>query len=370
MNFAQKYRKESVYANDICREMEKGNENKTPLHVLGEAGIHQRIREFSVSNRPETILGQGDDAAVLRQAQGKETVVTKDLLVEGVHFDLMYCPLHHLGYKSVSVNVSDLVGMGAEPAHIVLGLGLPPKFTVEALDAFMEGVRLACNRYRIDLVGGDTVATLHDFFISITALGYVNAGEGILQSGAQKNELLCVSGNLGAAYAGFLMLDRERRIFLENPDVQPDLSEHAYVLERQLKPEARTDIWDQLNRAGIRPTSMTDVSDGLSKGCFMIGRASGLGVRIDLERLPIHPATLKVAEELKMDPYHLALHGGEDYEILFTIPLESYSAIENIEDVTVIGFMEEDPQVFQMIDSSGKSFPMQEQGWNGFGQQD
>lgn len=366
MNFAQKYRNESVSANDICTDMTKESENKTPLHVLGEAGIHQRIREFSVPNRPETVLGQGDDAAVLRQAQGKETVVTKDILVEGVHFDLMYCPLHHLGYKAVSVNVSDIVGMGAEPAHIVLGLGLPPKFTVEALDAFMEGIRLACKRYGIDLIGGDTVSTLQDFFISITAVGYIEPGGSILQSGAQKNDLICVSGNVGGAYAGFLMLDRERRIFLENPEVQPDLSEHAYVLERQLKPEARTDIWEQLKQAGIRPTAMTDVSDGLSKSCFMIGKSSGLGVRIDLERLPIHPETLKVAEELKMDPYHLALHGGEDYELLFTVPLHAYAALEKLDGITVVGFMEEDPDVFRMIDGSGKAFPMQERGWDGF----
>ena len=355
-----------VYASDICREMAKENENKTPLHVLGESGIHRRIREFSIPNRSETLHGQGDDAAVLRQTDGKELVITKDILVEGVHFDLMYCPLQHLGYKAVSVNVSDVVGMGAEPAHILLGLGLPSKFTVEALDAFMEGVRLACVRYGIDLIGGDTVSTLHDFFISITAVGYLQVGTSVLQSGAQKHDLLCVSGNLGAAYAGFLMLDRERRIFLENPEVQPDLSDHAYVLERQLKPEARTDIWEQLKKVGLRPTAMTDVSDGLSKACFMIGKASGLGVRLDLERLPIHPATLKVAEELKMDPYHLALHGGEDYELLFTLPVEAFSVLEKIEDITVIGFMEEDPEAFRMIDSSGKSFSMQEQGWDGF----
>ena len=260
--------------------------------------------------------------------------------------------------------------MGAEPAHILMGLGLPPKFTVEALDAFMEGVRMACKRYGIDLIGGDTVSTLQDFFVTVTAVGYLEAGGGILQSGAQKNDLLCVSGNLGAAYAGFLMLDRERRIFIENPEVQPDLSEHAYVLERQLRPEARTDIWEQLKTAGIRPTSMTDLSDGLSKGCFMLGRSSGLGVRLDLERIPLHPGALKVAEELKMDPYHLALHGGEDYELLFTVSLKDYALVEKIEDITVLGFMEENPEVFRMIDSSGKSFPMQEQGWDGFGKQE
>ena len=310
------------------------------------------------------------DEAILSQTEGREMVITKDLLVEGVHFDLMYCPLQHLGYKTVSVNVSDVVSMGAEPAHILMGLGLPPKFTVEALDAFMEGVRMACKRYGIDLIGGDTVSTLQDFFVSVTAVGYLEAGGGILQSGAQKNDLLCVSGNLGAAYAGFLMLDRERRIFIENPEVQPDLSEHAYVLERQLRPEARTDIWEQLKTAGIRPTSMTDLSDGLSKGCFMLGRSSGLGVRLDLERIPLHPGALKVAEELKMDPYHLALHGGEDYELLFTVSLKDYALVEKIEDITVLGFMEENPEVFRMIDSSGKSFPMQEQGWDGFGKQE
>jgi thiamine-monophosphate kinase len=366
LNFAQKYRKELVYANDICREMTKESENKTPLHALGEAGIHQRIRECRIPSRSETYLGPGDDAAIVRPKQGQELVVTKDMLVEGVHFDLMYCPLHHLGYKAVSANVSDVVGMGAEPAHIVLGLGLPPKFTVEALDAFMEGVRHACVRYGIDLIGGDTVSTLSDFFISITAIGYVETGKSIVQSGARKNDLLCVSGNLGAAYAGFLMLDRERRIFLENPEVQPDLTDHTYVLERQLRPEARTDIWEQLKQAGIRPTAMTDVSDGLSKSCFMIGRASGLGVRIDLERLPIHPGTLKVAEELNMDPYHLALHGGEEYELLFTVPMDAYAELQKIENITVVGFMEEDPEAFRMIDSSGKAFPMQERGWDGF----
>ncbi len=355
-----------VSTNDICRNMSKEQEIKTPLGALGESGIHQRIRGLAIEPRPETVLGQGDDAAVVQPKMNQEVVITKDLMVEGVHFDLMYSPLHHLGYKAVVSNVSDIVAMGAEPAHLVLGLGLPPKFTVEALDAFMQGLNQACKTYGIDLIGGDTVSTLRDFFISITAVGYVEPEQKIAQSGASKNDLVCVTGNLGAAYAGFLMLDRERRIYLENPDVQPDLSDHAYVLERQLKPEARMDVLHQLRKAGIQPTSMTDISDGLSKSCFTLGKASGLGVRIDLERIPIHPGTLKVAEELQLDPYHLALHGGEEYELLFTIPVGSYDKIQAMEDITVIGFMEEDSNAFHLIDSSGKVFPLEELGWDGF----
>lgn len=349
--------------------MSKEQENKTPLGALGESGIHHRIQGLAIASRPETVLGQGDDAAVVCPKVNQEVVITKDLMVEGVHFDLMYCPLHHLGYKAAVCNISDIVAMGAEPAHLVLGLGLPPKFTVEALDAFMEGLKQACKAYGIDLIGGDTVSSLRDFFISITAVGYVEPNHKIVHSGASKNDLLCVSGNLGAAYAGFLMLDRERRIFLENPDVQPDLNDHAYVLERQLKPEARVDILQNLRQAGIHPTSMTDISDGLSKSCFTLGKASGLGLRIDLERIPIHSGTLKVAEELQLDPYHLALHGGEEYELLFTIPASQYKQIQELEDVTVIGFMEEDPNAFRLIDSSGRVFPLEELGWDGFQKQ-
>ena len=307
----------------------------------------------------------GDDAAVIDNF-GKQTVITTDMLVEGVHFDLMYMPLKHLGYKSVVVNLSDVYAMNATPTHITLSLAISNRFSVEALDEFYEGVYAACEKYNVDLVGGDTTSSLKGLVISVTAIGEVIADRFVTRKGAGKGDLICVSGDLGAAYLGLQLLEREKRIYLESPGVQPDLGDKAYIVGRILKPEARGNIVDWLRDNEITPTAMIDVSDGLSSEVMHICRQSSLGAVIHEDKIPMHTEMREMAYEFKLDPTTCALNGGEDYELLFTIKQEDYDKITQSEQISVVGYMTDQAEGIHLITRQGNKHPLQAQGWNAF----
>ncbi len=341
------------------------NSEKTPLGQIGEAKLIELIREKVNLQHPSSIFGIGDDAALI-QPKNMEQVITTDLLTEGVHFDLSYSPIKHLGYKAVVVNLSDIAAMGAKPTQILLSLALPPKFTLEAYEELIAGVLLACNIYKVDLVGGDTSPSLQHLHLNLTAIGEVEPGKAIRQNTAKANEIICVSGSLGAAFAGFLLLDREKEVFKANPEVQPDLEEFPFLLEKQLKPEARFDVLGHLKEANIPVSAMTDVSDGLASDLLRLAKASKLGVRLDAERIPIDQEVYKLAETMKLDPFMLALNGGEDYELLFTVPVSHAQALESIPDLHIIGFTTNQENNYHMVDSSGKAHPITAGGWDGF----
>ena len=292
---------------------------RTEISSLGEFGLIEHLTRNIELQNASSVLGVGDDAAVIDHF-GKQTVVTTDLLVEGVHFDLMYTPLKHLGYKSVVVNLSDIYAMNATPTQIIIGLGISNRFSVEAVDEFYEGVYAACNKYGVDLVGGDIASSQKGFIISVTAIGEVAPDKFVKRNTANKGDLICVSGDLGAAYVGLLFLEREKKIYMESPGVQPDLEGEAYVIGRLLKPEARKDIIEFLSTANIVPTSMMDISDGLSSEILHICRSSQLGCVLFEEKLPIDDQMRQAAFKFEIDPTACALSGGEDYELLFTIP--------------------------------------------------
>lgn len=309
----------------------------TPISKLGEFRLIDRLVEgFQIQN-PSTLKGPGDDAAVLHTP--KHQVVTTDLLIEGIHFDLSYCPLKHLGYKSVIVNLSDVFAMNARPKQILVSLALSNRFSVEALDELYAGVRAACEKYRVDLIGGDTTASPKGMVISVTAIGEADPEKIVYRNGAREGDLLCVSGDLGAAYIGLQLLEREKRIFLENPNIQPDLQGHAYTVGRQLKPEARGDIIDLLEEVGVVPTSMIDVSDGLSSEILHICKQSQVGCQLEEEFVPIARETYDTALSFNIDPINCALSGGEDYELLFTIRPEDRGKIASIPEISIIGEM-------------------------------
>jgi thiamine-monophosphate kinase len=305
----------------------------------------------------------GDDAAVIDHF-GKQTVITTDLLTEGIHFDLIYTPLKHLGYKSVVVNLSDIYAMNAQPTQILLSLGISNKFSVEALDEFYEGVYAACKKYNVDLVGGDTTSSQKGFIISVTAVGEVAPDKYIKRSTAQKGDLICVSGDLGAAYVGLLFLEREKKIFLESPGVQPDLEGESYVIGRLLKPEARKDIIEFLEESVILPTSMMDISDGLSSEILHICKQSRLGCVLYEEKIPVHEEMRKAVYKFEMDPTACALSGGEDYELLFTIAQSEYEKLVLNEQISVIGYMTEPEQGAHIITKGGSKHAITAQGWN------
>ncbi|HYK55782.1 MAG TPA: thiamine-phosphate kinase, partial [Flavisolibacter sp.] len=299
------------------------SDNRTEVSTLGEFGLIDHLTKNIEIQNASTIVGVGDDAAVIDHF-GKQTVITNDLLVEGVHFDLMYTPLKHLGYKTVVVNVSDICAMNATPTQIILGLGFSNRFSLEALDEFYEGVYAACEYYGVDLVGGDTTSSQKGFIISCTAIGEVAPDKYVKRSGAQKGDLLCVSGDLGGAYLGLTLLEREKRIFLESPGVQPDLEGEKYIVGRILKPEARKDIIEFLAQNEIMPTAMIDVSDGLSSEILHICKQSEVGCVLYEEKIPIAEDAKMAAFKFNLDPTACALSGGEDYELLFTIKQDDY----------------------------------------------
>jgi thiamine-monophosphate kinase len=288
------------------------------------------------------------------------------MLLEGVHFDLMYTPLKHLGYKSVAVNLSDLCAMMATPTHITLNIGISNRFSVEALDEFYEGVYAACERYGVDLIGGDTCSSQRGFVISVTAIGEITPGKYITRSGAQKGDLICVSGDLGGAYIGLQLLEREKRIFVENPGVQPDLQNKTYTIGRILKPEPRTEIVSWLNEQGIVPTAMIDVSDGLSSDLLHICKSSNVGCQLHEEKIPIHNETKEMALEFNLDPTTCALSGGEDYELLFTVNQSDYDKLVLNERVSVIGYITEVSEGAHLITKGGNKHLLTAQGWNAF----
>ena len=335
---------------------------RTEISQLGEFGLIDHLTRNIELQNASSILGVGDDAAVIDHF-GKQTVVSTDLLLEGVHFDLVYTPLKHLGYKSVIVNLSDIYAMNAIPTQIVLSIGISNRMSVEALDELYEGVYAACERYGVDLIGGDTTSSQKGLVISITALGEVAPGKFVKRSSAKPGDLLCVSGNLGAAYIGLLFLEREKKIFLESPGVQPDLEGESYVIGRLLKPEARKDIIQFLDDSEIVPTAMMDISDGLSSEILHICRQSQVGCVLYEDKIPIAEESKQAAFKFQIDPTACALSGGEDYELLFTIPQSDYDKLVLNEEISVVGYITEAEKGTRIITKGGGEHPLTAQGW-------
>ena len=341
------------------------SDNRTEISALGEFGLIEHLTANIEIKNASTLVGVGDDAAVIDHF-GKQTVVTTDLLLEEVHFDLMYTPLQHLGYKSVVVNLSDVYAMNATPTQITVSIGISNRVSLEALDEFYEGVYTACENYGVDLVGGDTSSSKKGFVISVTALGEVTPDKFVKRSTAKKGDLLCCSGDLGAAYLGLVFLEREKKIFLESPDVKADLENEKYVIGRLLKPEARKDIIEFFEQAGIVPTAMMDISDGLSSEILHICKQSGLGCVLYEDKIPIAEETRNAAFKFELDPSACALSGGEDYELLFTVPQEDYDKLVLNEQISVIGYMTEQENGSKIITKGGNTFDITAQGWNAF----
>jgi thiamine-monophosphate kinase len=336
---------------------------RTEIESLGEFGLIDHVTKNIELQNASSIVGVGDDAAVIDHF-GKQTVITTDMLVEGVHFDLMYTPLKHLGYKSVVVNLSDIYAMNATPTQIVIAVALSNRFSLEAIDEFYEGVYSACSTYGVDLVGGDTTSSQKGFIISITAIGEVTPDKYVKRNTAKKGDLLCVSGYLGAAYVGLLFLEREKKIFLESPGVQPDLEGESFVIGKLLKPEARKDIVEFLAQNEIIPTAMIDVSDGLSSEILHICKQSELGCVLYEDKIPVSEQMKTAAFKFEIDPTACALSGGEDYELLFTIPQSEYEKLVLNEEISVIGYMTEADQGVNIITKGGGKHPLTAQGWN------
>lgn len=339
------------------------NESRTEISSLGEFGLIAHLTKNIEFRNVSSVLGVGDDAAVIDHL-GRQTVLSTDLLLEGVHFDLMYTPLKHLGYKSVVVNLSDIYAMNATPTQLLLSIGISNRFSVEALEEFYEGVYAACRAYGVDLVGGDTTASQKGFIISVTAVGEVAPDRYVRRSTARQGDLLCVSGDLGAAYLGLIFLEREKKIFLESPGVQPDLEGEAYVIGRLLKPEARKDIIEFFAASDIQPTAMMDISDGLSSEILHICKESGLGCQLYEDKLPIAEATRRAAFKFELDPTACALSGGEDYELLFTLPQEQYDKLVLNEQISVVGYMTGAADGAHILTKGGGKHALTAQGWN------
>lgn len=339
--------------------------SRTEISSLGEFGLIEHLTKNIEHQNVSTILGVGDDCAVIDHF-GKQTVITTDLLIEGVHFDLVYTPLKHLGYKSVVVNLSDVYAMNATPTQITLSIGFSNRFSVEALDEFYEGVYAACSTYGVDLIGGDTSSSQKGFIISVTALGEVRPEKIVKRSTARPGDLLCCSGDLGAAYVGLLFLEREKKIYLESPQVQPDLENEKFVISKLLKPEARKDIIDFFEEQNIVPSAMMDISDGLSSETLHICSQSNVGCRIYEEKIPIADEMKNAAYKFEIDPTACALSGGEDYELLFTLAQSEYDKLVLNEQISVIGYMTAPEEGQKIITKGGNLHNLTAQGWNAF----
>lgn len=336
---------------------------RTELYELGEFKLIDRLTEPFQSKNPSTAMGIGDDAAVI-SPKGKKMVVTTDLLLEGIHFDLTYFPIKHLGYKAVVVNLSDVYAMNATPTQITVSIGVSKRFCVEDLEEFYTGVKLACEKYEVDLVGGDTSASLTGLTISVTAIGEANESDIVYRNGAQLNDLICVTGNLGAAYMGLQLLEREKKVFEGNSSAKPQLAGFDYILERILKPEAQKNTIQTLKEKGIKPTAMIDISDGLSSELLHICKSSNKGCRVYLEKIPIDEQTSQMAEELGIEPSVAALNGGEDYELLFTVPISTLETISRMEGISIIGHITEATTGAYLITQSEDEIKLTAQGWN------
>ncbi|MDY2641539.1 MAG: thiamine-phosphate kinase [Mediterranea sp.] len=338
---------------------------RTEIATLGEFGLIRHLTEGLENRQPSTRYGVGDDAAVIACSEGKQTLITTDLLLEGVHFDLTYVPLKHLGYKSAVVNFSDIYAMNGTPTQITVSLGVSKRFSVEEMEALYAGIRLACEEYGVDIVGGDTTSSMTGLTISITCLGEAAPEQIVYRNGAHDTDLLCVSGDLGAAYMGLQLLEREKLV-LKGSDqtIQPDFTGREYLLERQLKPEARRDIIRQLAEEQVKPTAMMDISDGLSSEVLHICTQSKVGCRLYEEHLPIDYQTAAMAEELNMNVTTCALNGGEDYELLFTVPLSAYDKVSQMDGIRVIGHITKPELGCALVTRDGQEFELKAQGWN------
>ena len=341
------------------------DEKRTEISQLGEFGLIDRIANNFSLHQSTSLKGIGDDAAVI--AAGDDVLlVSTDMLLEGIHFDLSYMPLQHLGYKAVASNVSDIAAMNGKPEQIVVGLGISNRFSVEAVDALYKGIHAACENYKVDLVGGDTTASASGLVISITVLGRTRKGNEVYRSGAKDKDIICVTGDLGGAYIGLQILEREKAVYLTNPEMQPELDKYEYTVSRQLKPEARMDIVHELADLGIHPTAMIDVSDGLASELMHLSRNSGVGVRIFEDKIPIDEEAYTTAVEFKLDPFTCALNGGEDYELLFTIQQSDFEKIKNHADIHMIGYIHPDAKQNVLITKNGNVVPLKAQGWEHF----
>ncbi len=338
---------------------------RTEIATLGEFGLIDHLTKGIQPMHASTQKGIGDDAAVLSYPTNKQVLVNTDLLLEGVHFDLVYTPLKHLGYKAAVVNFSDIYAMNGTPKQITVSLGVSKRFSVEDMEQLYAGIRLACEDYEVDIVGGDTTSSLTGLTISITCIGEAGKDKVVYRNGAQETDLICVSGNLGAAYMGLQLLEREKAVLKgSDKDVQPDFAGKEYILERQLKPEARKDIIEKLAEAGIQPTAMMDISDGLSSELMHICKQSNKGCRIYEEHLPIDYQTAAMAEEFNMNLTTCALNGGEDYELVFTVPLSCHEKIQDISDIRLIGHITNPELGCALITRDGQEFELKAQGWN------
>jgi thiamine-monophosphate kinase len=340
-------------------------EKRTEISTLGEFGLIERLaKPFSLLNA-DSLTGIGDDAAVIANGD-TSLLLSTDLLVEGVHFDLRYMPLKHLGYKAVAVNVSDIAAMNGKPGQIVVSLGLSNRFSVEAVEELYSGIRSACEAYKVDLVGGDTAASPSGLILNVAILGQAARDKVVKRSGAKPTDIVCVTGDLGAAYLGLQVLEREKEVFLSNPDNQPDLEKYQHLVQRQLKPEARMDIIYDLEDAGCVPSAMIDVSDGLASDLFHICKQSGVGVRIFEDKLPIDHSAYETAVEFRIDPTTAILNGGEDYELLFTVSQKDYDKISKHPDIHSIGYVHEKTHEKLLITKQGTPVPLKAQGWDHF----
>lgn len=340
-------------------------DKKKDIKELGEFGLIKHLTENIKTYNPGTIKGVGDDAAVLDYGE-KLVVATSDILMEGIHFNLMYTPMKHLGYKSVVSNLSDIYAMNAIPKQIIVSIAISGKLELWQVENLYDGIKLACDNYRVDLVGGDTSTSLTGMAISITALGEGEKGRIVYRNGARKNDLICVSGDLGAAYLGLQLLEREKKIFLENPDAQPELTGYDYPLQRQLKPEPRADIIDVFREKNLIPSAMIDISDGLSSEILHICQDSGTGCKLFAEHIPIDPETEALAEEFNITALVAALNGGEDYELLFTVSPEEYVKIKDIAKIKPVGHITDKENGCNLITPDGTFIPLKAQGWNAY----
>ena len=337
----------------------------TDVNTLGEFGLIDDLTQHIQIYNTNTVKGVGDDAAII-QNDGEVTVVSTDMLIEGIHFDLMYTPLKHLGYKSVVVNVSDIFAMNAVPTQITVSIAVSNKYSLEALREFYEGIHLACKMYKVDLIGGDTTSSPKGMAISITALGQAKKEDIVYRNGAKKGDIICVTGDLGASYLGLQILEREKQVYLAHPGVQPELDKSQYLIERQLKPEAQAGAIEYFKKMDIKPTAMIDVSDGLASEIIHICKQSGTGAFIEEGKVPLHPDTERTALEFNLDPITCALHGGEDYELLFTIDEKDLEKIRFMPEVFIIGEITDLSEGITLHTTGGNIHPITEQGWNHF----
>lgn len=347
--------------------LEDKTPQRTPLSQLGEFGLISHLTKSFDVKQASTLKSIGDDAAVL-DFKDKKTVVSTDLLIEGIHFDLSYMPLKHLGYKAVVVNLSDIAAMNAKPTQITVSIAVSNRFPLEALEELFEGIAMAAKLYKVDVVGGDTTSSQKGMIISITALGEADEKDLVYRNGAKENDLLVVTGDLGSAYMGLQVLEREKQVFQVNPNNQPDLDNYTYLIERQLKPEARTDIRELLEKLEVKPTAMIDISDGLSSEIIHICKQSKVGCNLFEEKIPIDPQFINVCEEFNIDATTVAINGGEDYELLFTMALEDFDKIKANPNFTVIGHMTQESEGVHLVTRANTKIPLKARGWDALSQ--